>query len=71
VKPVLTGVVGTNADLFPQALALYVKSGARVLDMTWGLGVFWKNVDRAQYDLVRNDIDEISDYFEAKALRNE
>ena len=57
MTPILTATVGTNADLFPSALALYSKPGDRILDMTWGLGVFWRNVQQADYDLVRNDID--------------
>ena len=40
----LTSRVGGNADVFPDILLLYVSDGSRVLDMTWGRGVFWKNV---------------------------
>lgn len=54
---ILTAKTGTNADLFPDAVSLYVAPGSRVLDMTWGKGVFWKNVDQSCYDLVRNDLD--------------
>jgi hypothetical protein len=57
MQPILTAKVGDNGDLFPDALALYSQPGDRILDMTWGLGVFWKNVDQSCYDLVRNDID--------------
>lgn len=56
MKPVLTAVVGTNADLIPDVLKLYVPGG-EVIDMTYGLGVFWKNVDLSGYKLVKNDID--------------
>src|SRR3990167_256375 len=54
--PILTAKVGTNADLFPDVLALYVPKGSRVLDMTYGKGVFWRKVNEADWDLVRNDI---------------
>jgi len=55
-KPILTAKAGTNADLFPDILKLYVPEGSRVLDMTYGKGVFWKNVNVDQYDLITNDI---------------
>jgi len=58
MKPILTAKVGTNADLFPDILRLYVPEGSRVLDMTYGRGVFWKNVDVSKYDVIRNDISE-------------
>jgi hypothetical protein len=63
-KPILTAKVGTNADLFPDVLALYAKAGDRILDMTYGKGVFWRNVDRSQYDVVANDLHEESDTHE-------
>ena len=56
--PVLTSVKGDNSVLFPNVLKLFAKDGNRILDMTWGLGVFWKNVDCSNYDLIRNDLDE-------------
>lgn len=55
--PILSAYVGTNADLFPNILSLYAKEGNKILDMTWGLGVFWRKVDVSKYDLIRNDID--------------
>ncbi len=61
---VLTAKVGTNADLFPNVLAIYVPPKARVLDMTWGKGVFWRNVDTSVYDLTRNDLLESADTHE-------
>ncbi len=45
-NPVLTaGVFASNSEQFPQILGLYVPPPATVLDMTYGNGVFWKNVD--------------------------
>ncbi len=44
-NPVLTaGVFASNSEQFPQILGLYVPPPARVLDMTYGNGVFWKKV---------------------------
>lgn len=63
MNPILTAKVGTNAELFPDVLALYAKEGSRIIDMTYGLGVFWKKVDTSRYDLVKNDLDvERGDY---------
>lgn len=65
MKPILTAVQGTNADLFPSALALYADFGEAILDMTYGLGVFWRNVDTEAYDVFKNDIDpKRGDYHE-------
>lgn len=57
MNPVLTAVVGDNSDLFPNALQLYSKKHDKILDMTWGKGVFWKKVDISYYLLFANDID--------------
>lgn len=48
--------VGTNADLFPQALRLYVRRGSKVADTTYGRGVFWNNVPAGWYDLRATDL---------------
>jgi hypothetical protein len=45
MNPTVTGIVGTNADLFPLILKMYIPSGAIIADVTYGKGVFWKNVD--------------------------
>jgi hypothetical protein len=63
-KPILTAKVGTNADLFPDVLALYAKPADRILDMTYGKGVFWRNVARSTFDLVTNDLHEDADFHE-------
>ena len=49
--PVLTAHVGTNSDLLPQILELYVPNGSIVADVTYGNGTFWRQVDIAKYDL--------------------
>src|SRR5262245_27833402 len=53
---VLSAHVGSNADIFPQILALHVPEGARVADVTYGNGVFWRNVDLSKYELLATDI---------------
>lgn len=59
---ILTAKVGTNADLIPDALELYVEHGAVVADVTYGKGVFWKKVDRDQYKLYPSDIETGVDF---------
>jgi tRNA G10 N-methylase Trm11 len=54
--PILTATMGTNADLFPHILELYVPEGSMVVDVTYGRGVFWRHVDVSKYDLRPTDL---------------
>ncbi len=47
---------GTNDEVFPDVLKLYVPEGARVADVTFGKGVFWKNVPKGRYHVRPSDI---------------
>jgi tRNA G10 N-methylase Trm11 len=51
-----TATIGTNADLFPQILDIYVKDGSTVADVTHGKGVFWRKVDKSRFNLLATDI---------------
>jgi tRNA G10 N-methylase Trm11 len=53
---VLTAQVAGNADVFPQVLQLHVPKGSVVADVTYGKGVFWRNVDLEQYEVLPSDI---------------
>lgn len=53
---VFSAHIGRNADVFPQILKLHVPPGARVADVTYGMGVFWRKVDTAEYRLFSSDI---------------
>lgn len=53
---VVSAHVGTNADVFPQVLGLHVPTGARIADVTYGKGVFWRKVQEDDYDLLATDI---------------
>ncbi len=55
-SPIVTCRRGTNADLFPLALRLYVTVGGRIADVTYGRGVFWRNVPPGLYDVVSSDL---------------
>lgn len=45
-----------NSALFPQILSLYVPLGSDVADTTYGQGVFWRNVPKDSYKLVKSDL---------------
>lgn len=47
---------GTNDEIFPAILKLYVPAGSRVADVTFGRGVFWRNVPKHQYEVLATDI---------------
>jgi hypothetical protein len=53
---VVSASVSGNADVFPKILQLHVPIGARIADVTYGSGVFWKKVDMSKYTLVASDI---------------
>ncbi len=53
---VMSAFTGGNADIFPEILALHVPEGAKIADVTYGTGVFWKNVDLSKYDLLTSDL---------------
>ena len=62
---ILSARVGGNADVFPQILRLHVQEGAIVADVTYGKGVFWRNVEPGLYDVRATDI---SDGVDCRAL---
>ena len=53
---VVSAHVGTNADVFPEVLRLHVAPGARIADVTYGKGVFWRKVREEDYRLLGTDI---------------
>lgn len=46
----------TNDAVFPRILELYVPEGAKIADVTFGKGVFWKRVDLGKYELCASDL---------------
>ena len=52
----LSAHVSGNADVFPQVLALHVRKGATVADVTWGKGVFWQKVPKTAYKVLATDL---------------
>src|SRR3990167_10644603 len=53
---IVTAAVGTNADLLPNVFALYVPDGSVVADVTYGRGVFWKQIDESKYEVLKSDL---------------
>lgn len=53
---IVSAHVGGNAEVFPKVLALHVPEGSVVADVTWGKGVFWRNVSDTSYDIRATDI---------------
>ena len=53
---VFSAHVGTNEEVFPEVLSLYVPAGSRIADVTYGRGVFWNRVDLDVYDLETSDL---------------
>lgn len=47
---------GSNAEMFPHVLKLYVPPGSIVADVTYGKGAFWRDVKRATYELHTTDL---------------
>ena len=50
---VFSAHTGNNADVFPAVLRLHIEEGSKIADVTFGKGVFWRNVDTSKYDLYR------------------
>lgn len=53
---VMSAFVSGNAEVFPKILDLHVPEGATIADVTYGKGVFWRNVDLNRYKLLPTDI---------------
>lgn len=53
---VFSAYPGTNDDVFPQVLSLYVPTGSTVADVTYGRGVFWRRVPKGAYCLLATDL---------------
>ncbi|MDD9863302.1 MAG: DNA methyltransferase [Gammaproteobacteria bacterium] len=58
---VVSAYVGTNADVFPDILKLHIPEGTTIADVTYGKGVFWRNVPQGLYDLHPSDIETGTD----------
>lgn len=53
---IFSSYVGDNSDLFPLILQLHVPKGSIVADVTYGKGVFWRNVPPGDYIVRPTDL---------------
>ncbi|HLZ55223.1 MAG TPA: site-specific DNA-methyltransferase, partial [Verrucomicrobiae bacterium] len=53
---VLSASLDGNDSIFPKILELYIRRGSVVADITYGKGVFWRNVPPGNYKLLATDI---------------
>lgn len=47
---------GSNDDVFPHVISLFVEPGSVVADVTYGKGVFWRNIPEGLYELKATDL---------------
>src|SRR6267154_229143 len=55
-KLVFSAQQGTNDEIFPSILKLYMPRGSKIADITYGGGVFWRSVPKYHYKLLATDI---------------
>jgi len=53
---IVSAYVDNNDVVFNDILSLYVQNGATIADVTFGQGVFWKNVDMTKYTVIASDL---------------
>jgi hypothetical protein len=53
---VFSAYIGTNDEVFPFVLSLYVEPGSKVADVTYGQGVFWRKVPQDAYQVMPTDL---------------
>lgn len=53
---VLSAYQAANEHVFPKILDLYVAPGSVIADVTYGKGVFWRNVPAERYRLKASDL---------------
>lgn len=62
MNPVLTGLVGSNADLIAEVFRLYIHPGDVIADVTYGRGVFWRNINQGEYQVLKSDLTDGIDF---------
>lgn len=53
---VFSAYVGTNDEVFPFVMSLFVEPGSTVADVTFGRGVFWRKLPKDTYKLLPSDL---------------
>ncbi|MBN2603580.1 MAG: site-specific DNA-methyltransferase [Candidatus Thermoplasmatota archaeon] len=55
-KLVFSSMIGANSDMFPEVLSLYVEENALITDVTYGNGVFWREVNKKNFKVISSDV---------------
>lgn len=53
---VLSAYTSNNDEVFPHIVSLYVPAKSLVADVTYGRGVFWRNIPKDAYRLLPSDL---------------
>jgi hypothetical protein len=53
---VVSAHLGDNSVVFPELMSIHVPKRSVVADITFGKGVFWKNIDQNDYVLLASDL---------------
>lgn len=61
-SPIYTVHKGSNSGLIKNVVELYFKPGDKIADVTWGKGVFWKDIDLAHFNVLGSDIKTGTDF---------
>ena len=55
---VFSAYVGGNEEIFPKILNIYVTPQSVIADVTYGRGVFWRNIPENRYEVLATDIQQ-------------
>ncbi len=55
---VLSSYIGGNDEVFPYVASLYIARGSKVADVTYGKGVFWRNIPKDYCQLMPSDLQD-------------
>ena len=67
--PILSAQVCDNDQMFADIAKLYFHDGWTIADMTYGRGVFWKQTDTNQFNVLQSDIEyDRSIHLQANAI---
>ena len=53
---------GCNSGLIKNVVDLYFDKGSKIADVTWGRGVFWRDVDQKTYSIFGTDLQTGTDF---------
>lgn len=62
VETIYTVHHGCNSGLIKNVAELYFSEGDKIADVTYGKGVFWRDVDRSKYEIIGTDLQQGIDF---------